>query len=280
MCPLVAAEAACRSYHNPKLTVQTGVEYARPGGTPLLLDAYFGVDGNRHPAVILLHGGGWISGSRSDPTNRLGGVVGRAWAGAGFVAFSVDYRLGPRFPYPAAVQDVQTAVRWVRQHADEYGVDPSKLVTFGHSAGGHLAVMAGVLGENALDSGSRVRVAVSWSGPMDLAESARTSSLLADAIGQVLDCDIEHCEAKMAEASPINHVDATDPAVLMVNSEREFVPIGPAVRLADALVARGVASTVIAVPGAAHAGYGGVRVGPNQETVWQQTIRFVRAHLA
>ena len=270
---------ACGPAQDGELTVRTGIEYARQGGTPLLLDAYLTAGQGRRPAIILIHGGGWTSGSRSEPTNYLGGVDGWAWARAGFVAFSVDYRLAPRFPYPAAVQDMKAAVRWVRRHADEYGVDPSRVVAFGHSAGGHLAAMLGVLGEGSLDTGSRVRVAVSWSGPLDPAESARASTLLAEAIAQFLECRIEQCADKMVEASPISYVDATDAAVLLVNSTEEFVPLDQAARLAETLLANGVPSSLVAVPGSAHAGYGEVGIAPSQETVWQLTIRFIWAHL-
>lgn len=261
------------------VTVQRGIEYRTVGGTSLLLDAHVPPVPGPRPAVILLHGGGWIAGSRSDPTNPVGGVDGQAWAEAGFVAFTIDYRLAPEFQYPAAVRDAQAAVRWVRQHAAEYDVDATRIAAFGHSAGGHLAAELGVLGTGPLDAGARVPVAVSWSGPLGLAECARTSTVLADAIAQFLGCRIEECSEQMAEASPISHIDAMDAAILVANSRDEFVPFAQAARMSEELTVYGVPSPLIEVPGSAHAGYGEVGIGPTRETVWELTIRFVRDQL-
>lgn len=93
------------------------------------------------PAVIHLHGGAWMMYSKWPVANVF-------LARAGFVTMSVDYRLAPTSLFPAQVHDVKTAVRWVRAHAAEYGVDPTRIGVWGISAGGHLA---GLLGTSAAE---------------------------------------------------------------------------------------------------------------------------------
>jgi acetyl esterase/lipase len=123
-----------------------GVAYGEADGAPLLLDAYLpSAPATPRPAVIVLHGGAWTREyeDRSIMTDHA-----RALAQAGYAAFNVEYRLttvaGGSNPWPAQLDDVQHAVRWVRANADEYGVDPERIGSFGHSAGGHLASMLGL----------------------------------------------------------------------------------------------------------------------------------------
>ncbi|HLK56291.1 MAG TPA: alpha/beta hydrolase, partial [Chthonomonadaceae bacterium] len=112
--------------------VEKDVVYGTAGGTKLLLDVYRpqSVTGKR-PGVVLVHGGGWVAGDKS-----FYAPVGNLLAARGYVAFAIDYRLAPIFHYPAQVDDVQRAVRWVRAHAATYNLDPDRLGAIGDSAGG------------------------------------------------------------------------------------------------------------------------------------------------
>jgi len=122
------------------------------------------------PAVILIHGGGWTSFDKSTMRG-----MGEFLARAGYVAFAVDYRLfhGSNNRWPAQLDDVQRAVRWVRANAAKYGVDPDHIGAFGHSAGAQLACLLGM--ENTRDNSdsslakysSRVQAVVDTSGPVD-----------------------------------------------------------------------------------------------------------------
>lgn len=223
--------------------------YTSPEGRPLHLDAYLPSDPAPSPGVIVLHGGAWSGGDRRDVA-----FVGRWLAERGLAAFAIDYRLAPADPYPAAVRDAQAAVRWVRANARSFGVLPSHLSAFGVSAGGHLAAMLGVLGRGSLDRGARVRVAVSWSGPMDLV------GLLAEARGQAtrdmvqrfVGCSVT-CVDRLRQASPINHVDGSDAAMYLVSSSAEALPFGQAVRMGEVLEAEDVPSRVVEIPGTLHA---------------------------
>lgn|GEM_PF-563815 len=101
------------------------------------LAADFEDKGKRRPAIIVIHGGGWYKGSRSDM-----GSIARRLATAGFVVVNISYRLAPAYQFPAQVIDVREAIRWTRREAVRLGVDPERIGLFGYSAGAHLALMA------------------------------------------------------------------------------------------------------------------------------------------
>src|SRR5689334_19252207 len=109
------------------VTVKQDVTYRTVDGEQLGLDVYQPAKkGQNRPAVVVVHGGGWSAGDKSlfaQQSNQL--------AERGFVAFSINYRLAPAHPYPAAVEDVEAAVAWVRTHAKEYGVDPKRVGALG-----------------------------------------------------------------------------------------------------------------------------------------------------
>ena len=111
---------------------QKDVEYGRPGGHPLLLDFHVPDGPGPFPAAILVHGGGFDSGSRA----RNMAPTFQPLADAGFAWFSIDYRMAPEFRYQQATEDVDTAIKWLKAHAKTYKVDASKIVISGESAGG------------------------------------------------------------------------------------------------------------------------------------------------
>jgi acetyl esterase/lipase len=117
-----------------------GVMYSREGRRRLKLDIYMPAapaDGPR-PAIVQVHGGGWIIGSRHEQAIPLLTHM----SANGWVGFNIDYRLSPRATWPDHIVDVKRAIAWVREHAEEYGVDPSFVVITGGSAGGHLSALA------------------------------------------------------------------------------------------------------------------------------------------
>ena len=112
--------------------------YASPAGVPLALDLYRPATGGPHPAVLLIHGGGWDAGSR-----EMERPFAKRLAAAGFVAVPVSYRLGEAGRFPAALHDLKAAVRWLRAHAAAHGIDPARIGAVGGSAGGQLAALLG-----------------------------------------------------------------------------------------------------------------------------------------
>jgi acetyl esterase/lipase len=153
-----------------------GVEYARDGDRPLLLDVYLPEEpaGERpRPAIVQVHGGGWIAGSRSEQGIPLLNHLARhGWAG-----FNIDYRLSPRATFPDHLVDVKRAIAWVREHAAEYGADPELVCPTGGSAGGHLCALAALTDDDPAyqpgfeDADTSVAAAVPFYGIYDLTDA-------------------------------------------------------------------------------------------------------------
>ncbi len=260
---LVTAGLAAPAGAAQGVSVKKDVIYRTVDGEQLGLDVYQpATKGKGRPAVVVIHGGAWVHGDKewfAQQANQL--------AERGFVAFSVNYRLAPAHPYPAAVDDVETAVEWVRKHAKEYGVDRKRVGALGGSAGAHLTGLLATVGKGPLEKGHRIAAAVSWSGPMDLDSLAAVSTIQA-----FVGCPPEACRAAYVEASPVAHVDKTDAPMLIVNSTMELVPKAQADAMKAALDTAGVANQEIILPGTAHS-----RAYSNQ--VWDQTVKFLENYL-
>ena len=220
-----------------------GVEYGEAGGKPLQLDIYRPKSLTRAvPGLVFIHGGGWRQGKRSD--YRYYCV---RFAKRGYVVTSVSYRLVQEAPFPAAVQDVKCAVRWLRANASRYNVDPDQLAVLGGSAGGHLSMMVGYssdvpelegYGGNP-GAGSRVQAVVNFYGPTDLtSEYARKHEVVR---GFFANKSYEEVPEQYRLASPMTHVTSDDPPTLIFQGTiDELVPVEQADRLAAKLEQAGV----------------------------------------
>lgn len=118
-------------------------------------------DGKNHPVVLLMHGGAWQRGDKSSMSGHA-----KVLAERGYAAFSINYRFAPGSTYPAQLQDMQEAVRYLQQHAAEYHLDMNRLAAWGYSAGGHLAALLAEQPDSGLPV---VRVAIAGAPPSDLA---------------------------------------------------------------------------------------------------------------
>lgn len=126
-----------------QITVTENIPYRTDVGKSTVLDLakpMFGAQTNR-PAILIIHGGGWSAGSKNDAVYRSLMVD---YAMKGYVVANMNYRLTQEAPMPACIEDVRCAVRWMKAHAQQLGIDPNRIGTFGHSAGGHLSLMLGV----------------------------------------------------------------------------------------------------------------------------------------
>jgi acetyl esterase/lipase len=227
------------------VTVKRDVVFRTVDGEQLALDVYQPAKkGKSRPAVVVVHGGGWTQGDKALFAQQSSQLAQR-----GLVALSVNYRLAPAHPFPAAVEDVEAAVAWVRKHAKGYGVDPKRIGALGGSAGGHLVGMLATDGEGSLQAGHRVAAVVSWSGPMDLMALGPAAATDAGAsIRNFLGCLPDACADTYAAASPVTHVDKTDSPMLIVNSTNELVPKAQADAMRAALDKAGVANQEIILP--------------------------------
>jgi len=227
------------------------------------------------PCVVLIHGGAWRGGHRNS-FNDL------AWrfAQRGYVAATVSYRFCPKFPFPAQVQDVKAAVRFLRSKED-YSIDPKRFGAVGASAGAHLAMMLGVMektdglddsGGN-LDQPSKVQAVVSFFGPTDfLAEYPPASrNLVKDFLGGTMD---EKKEA-YKKASPITYVSKGDaPMLLLQGTKDPLVPWQQAIEMLEAMTKAGVPGRVEMMAGASH-GWAGKEL----DRTLDETFEFLDDHL-
>ena len=161
---VLIAAVACAAILADAPVDRKDVEYGRPGGRPVLLDLHVPDGPGPFPAAILVHGGGFDEGSKSTNVRPLFDVL----AGAGFAWFSIDYRLAPEFHFPQAIEDVYSAIKWVKANAATYHADVSKIAIIGESAGGFLVNFAGTH-ETAE---TNVAAVVDFYGPVDYARLA------------------------------------------------------------------------------------------------------------
>jgi len=162
--PLILAIACTASLTGAPVD-KKDVEYARPGGKPVLLDLHVPDGPGPFAAAILVHGGGFDEGSKSTNVRPLFEPL----ANAGFAWFSIDYRLAPEFRFPQANDDLNSAIRWVKANAAAYRVDVSKIAIIGESAGGFLVNYAGTHETPE----TRVAAVVDFYGPVDYGKLAQ-----------------------------------------------------------------------------------------------------------
>ncbi len=225
------------------------VEYAQAGGISLQLDASLPrEDDAAAPAVIVVHGGAWVGGDR----RRTAVPLLQPLADAGFAWFSISYRLakGP-LDFGDAVGDVEAAIRFVRSHAGEYGVDPERIYLVGESAGGHLAAMASLGGAE----GTAVRGVVALYTPSDLVALATTSEMIPAGIRRQLHGTpfAKLILARLEQLSPIGLVKPGMPPFFLIHGDEDkLVPIGQSIEFCKKITAAGGACTMSTMPGVGH----------------------------
>lgn len=196
------------------------VEYARAGDVVLKLDASIPDGTGPFPAVIIVHGGGFTGGNKQMYVTPIFEPLTRA----GFAWFSIDYRLAPKYPFPAAVEDVNRAIEYVKSHAAEYKVDPKRIALLGESAGGFMVSFVGTQ----KDPRWRVAAVVSFYGPHNLMgelEMRREQKLEPTAVKDFLgitDFDAAAL-ARVKKDSPINRVHKGMPPYLLIHGNQDKV---------------------------------------------------------
>ncbi len=259
--------------------VLTDLPFCAPLGTPLLLDLHFPNAETRPQALVLyIHGGGWSSGDKS---TGIGLRYLDALLDAGFIVGSANYRLAPQHPHPAAVNDVQCAVRFLRTWAEALGIDPDRIGIMGSSAGGHLATLAAVLTEP-LETphewtgvSSRVQALVDFFGPVDLTKDfpGANQAIITRVFGAE-----DRSDPVVFQASPVMHVSADDPPTLIIHGDRDpLVPVSQSVALFESLKNFGVEATLLIVKGAGHswASNGDAKLDPPDEVIRAEIVAFL-----
>ncbi len=224
--------------------------YSRPGGHDLLADLHVPDGPGPFGVLIFAHGGSWRSGDR---TTGIDFPL-RLCRSAHLACMSIDYRLAPAFRYPAALEDVETAVAWLREHGQEYRLNGDRIVLAGESAGGHLVSLAGARDNARL----RLRGVLGLSAPQDLlamSEWLRGVGVMPPEINAFIGVDKwnDATVRKLKEASPRYEVHAgAAPFLLLHGSADTLVDQAQASDMCEALRKAGSSCELIPVPGGEH----------------------------
>jgi len=229
-------------------TVRSNIPYAIAGKVKLLLDAYLPTGDGPFPGVLVVHGGAWMSGGKTQLAPYAIGL-----AANGFATFAISYRLAPRYKFPAQIEDCRSAVRWIRKHSAEYHVDPQRLGGVGYSAGGHLVALLGVTGKKGdpkkgiIDT--RLQAVAAGGAPCDFRLLPLRSRLLAFWLGGTR----QQFPQRYRTASPAAFVTSAAPPMFFFSGERDRVvpPLSPQL-MVKALKSAHVEAEIYIVPNAAH----------------------------
>jgi acetyl esterase/lipase len=240
-------------------TVEKNVVYGMHSGLALLMDVHRPVKANGY-GIVHVAGSGWHAplGYDASPLKESQiNVWGPPLVAAGYTVFSINHRAAPRFRYPAAVEDVQRAVRFVRHNAQQFGVDPARLGGIGGSSGAHLMGLVAMLRSPGIADdpdpvnreAATIEAVVLRAGPFDLAR-APVSGIAVSFMGMPSIPD----NAKVyAAASPITHVSAGAPPTLLLHGDADdVVPFAQSEAMEKALRAANVPVQLIRVPRGQH----------------------------
>ena len=205
-----------RKYKN--LDFSLDIVYNSLDSRVLHLDAYYKKGKKPQPAVILIHGGGWKSGNKSQMK-----IFAQEIASKGYSCFSIEYRLSPEAQYPAAIFDVKNAIKYIKANAKKFNVNPDKVAVLGCSSGGQMAALIGTTNNN-----------LEFESPSGINENASVQAII-DLDGILAFKHPESEEGKVAslwlggsfdekpeiwkQASALNHVSASTPPILFINSD-------------------------------------------------------------
>jgi acetyl esterase/lipase len=239
----------------PPLPTERDVTYCTLDGVELKMDIYRPQrSAAPTPALLYVHGGGWTGGDKrsGEGIRDIPELLAR-----GYLVAAVNYRLAPRYKFPAMIEDVKCAVRFLRANAERFSINPEKIGAWGGSAGGHLVALLGTADATAgwdvgqyLEQSSRVQAVVDMFGPTDLTvlfEGANPRLM-----EQVFGTSDRNSET-LQKASPVNWVSSDDPPFLILHGERDpLVPVSQSQLLYEKLRAAGVPATFVIVKNAGH----------------------------
>lgn len=245
--------------------IRADVVYGSQNNVETKLDAYIRRDASGpQPALIFMHGGGWILGTKESSAMSI-----EPWLEMGWNVFNVEYRLAKVSLAPAAVEDCQCALRFIADHAKDYNVDLARIVVMGESAGGHLALTTGMIpvtagfarqcpgggftgaGDAALP---KVAAILNWYGITDLNDMLSGPNQRGYAVAWF--GSLPNREELARKVSPINYVRRDLPPILTIQGDADpIVPFSQSTRLRDALTSAGAPNDLYPVHGAGHGNF-------------------------
>ena len=239
--------------------VDQNVVYGMYSGLALLMDVHHPAEPNGY-GIIQIWGSGWHAPTAYGARQLKWWGPRQIFLDAGYTVFTINHRAAPRFRYPAAVEDAQRAVRFVRHNAEQYGVDPDQLGGWGHSSGGHLIAMLAVMdGDGDPDdpdpvnqASAKLQVVVAQAGVFDFAvlfDNPWPASVNASFLGAPL----RPGDPTYRAASPITYVTPDDPPMLLIHGDDDqVVPFTQSEFMLAALEEHGIEARLIRIPGGGH----------------------------
>ncbi len=235
--------------------IETDIVYSKAGGEEIKMDIYTPATAkatDKLPAVVVIHGGAWISGKRQDMD-----VMAKTLAEEGFVAANISYRLAPKHKYPAMLDDVQTAVRFLRENSGKYGIDPKRIGAAGASAGGHLSLLLGSMDtrdpkpSECANQSSKVQAVWNLFGPTDMTLPFPKE---VDIVFQmVLGKKREEASQELKDASPLTYISKTTAPVFTIQGLADPLVNPEHARVLDsALQKAGVDHKTVLIDGMKH----------------------------
>lgn len=281
---LLCVNAACCMAANidveisePGVSLFEDVLFARYYTWPqaeLTMNVFAPMDGKKHPAVVMLPGGAWITAPKS-----VWYLLALKLAQNGFVAAPIEYRLIGAADYTEIIGDAKAAVRYLRAHADQFGIDENKIAAMGASAGGYLAVMLGVTGDEPekftfgenLEQSSAVQAVIDCFGPTDMTRTAEDlsderkkdyaspSSFLSVFVNGIAGYKGRHGGSvsdnpeTARDSNPLNYIDENTPPFLIFHGDADkTVSLSQSKILHEALTAKNIDSTLYIINGGEH----------------------------
>ncbi len=249
------AGGALTKQRQPRLPTERDVTYCTLDGVELKMDIYRPQSSTAPtPTLLYVHGGGWTGGDKrsGEGIRDIPELLAR-----GYLTAAVNYRLAPRYKFPAMIEDVKCAVRFLRAHAERFSINPEKIGAWGGSAGGHLVALLGTADATAgweagqyLEQSSRVQAVVDMYGPTDL--TVLFGGANPRLMEQVFGTSDRNSET-LQKASPVNWVSLDDPPFLILHGERDpLVTVSQSQLLYEKLQAAGVPATFVIVKNAGH----------------------------
>jgi len=237
-------------------TTEYDVTYGNVSGVALKMDIHYPKAADKPvPAVVYVHGGGWVSGDKAE---GAGARVIPEMVSRGYLVAAINYRLAPEYKFPAQIVDAKCAVRYLRANAAAYGIDATRIGAFGGSAGGHLVALLGTSDPSSGLEGScgygeqssRVQAVADLYGPADLA--AMFDAIRGVLLPLVFGTTDRNSEI-VSKASPVTHITSDDPPFLILHGDKDIlVPLSQSEVLYDRLIAAQVPATLVVVQNGTH----------------------------
>lgn len=204
-----------------QIEIKRNLVYKKKKGSNLKLDIFYPkLYDSLYPTVLLIHGGGWLTGSKENLH-----PMAEYLAGKNFVTITVNYTLGLQEPYPSAVIDLKDAIKWLRKNASKYKINPKKVAILGGSSGGHLATLVGMTpnsdmyaSESNISDSDEVTCIINIDGIVSFIhpEAYQEGKMASIWLSGSKEDTFENWK----EASPLEYVTSTSPPILFINSSQ------------------------------------------------------------